>query len=70
MVVEDGLAGFVAQVLGPRLIADSGEWGTFAWTKFVLGAPGNHIAVGTDETIKNIIGERILGLPKEPAVEA
>lgn len=60
------VAGYVARVLGPRLTADTGEWGTFAWTKFVLGAPGNHIAVGTDETIKNILGERILGLPKEP----
>ncbi|MCP3855345.1 MAG: acyl-CoA dehydrogenase [Actinomycetia bacterium] len=59
-------AGLVAEVLGPRLAADTGEWGTFAWTRFLLGAPGNHIAVGTDETIKNIIGERILGLPREP----
>lgn len=63
------VAGYVARVLGPKLTADTGERGTFAWTKFVLGAPGNHIAVGTDETIKNIIGERILGLPKEPAVD-
>ncbi len=62
------VAGLVAGILGPRLTADTGEWGTFAWTKFVLGAPGNHIAVGTDETIKNIIGERVLGLPKEPAL--
>ncbi len=62
------VAGLVARILGPRLTADTGEWGTFAWTKFVLGAPGNHIAVGTDETIKNIIGERVLGLPKEPAL--
>jgi acyl-CoA dehydrogenase len=59
-------AELVAEVLGPRIIADTGEWGTFAWTKFLLGAPGNHIAVGTDETIRNIIGERVLGLPKEP----
>ena len=62
------VAGFVSRALGPKLVADGGEWGTYAWTKFVLGAPGNHIAVGTDETIKNIIGERILGLPKEPTV--
>jgi alkylation response protein AidB-like acyl-CoA dehydrogenase len=59
-------AELVAEVLGPRITADSGEWGTFAWTKFLLGAPGNHIAVGTDETIKNIIGERVLGLSREP----
>lgn len=61
------VAGLVARVLGPRLVADSGEWGTYAWGKFILGAPGNHIAVGTDETIKNIVAERVLGLPKEPS---
>lgn len=60
------VSGLVGRTLGPRLVADTGEWGTYAWTGFVLGAPGNHIAVGTDETIKNIIGERLLGLPKEP----
>jgi acyl-CoA dehydrogenase len=59
-------ADLVAEVLGPRLLADTGEWGTFAWTKFLLGAPGNHIAVGTDETIRNLVGERVLGLPREP----
>jgi alkylation response protein AidB-like acyl-CoA dehydrogenase len=60
-------AELVAEVLGPRITADTGEWGTFAWTKFLLGAPGNHIAVGTDETIRNIISERLLGLPRDPA---
>ncbi|MDY7105062.1 MAG: acyl-CoA dehydrogenase family protein [Actinomycetota bacterium] len=61
------VAELVGSVLGPRLVADTGEWGTYAWTRFVLGAPGNHIAVGTDETIKNIVAERILGLPRDPS---
>ncbi len=60
-------AELVSEVLGARITADCGEWGTFAWTKFLLGAPVNHTAVGTDETIRNIIGERVLCLPKEPA---
>jgi len=61
------LADFVGDALGARLTADSGEWGTFAWTQFVLGVPGMRIAGGTDEVMKNILGERVLGLPKEPS---
>ena len=56
-----------AAVLGPSLVADTGEWGTYAWSKFVLGLPGMRLAGGTDEILHNIIGERVLGLPKEPA---
>lgn len=55
-----------ASVLGPKLIADTGEWGTYAWSEFVLTAPGLRLGGGTDEIQKNIIGERILGLPREP----
>ena len=56
----------VSLLLGPRLIADTGEWGTWAWREHVLGAPGYKIAGGSDEIQRNIIGERVLGLPKEP----
>jgi alkylation response protein AidB-like acyl-CoA dehydrogenase len=57
---------FLSSVLGPRLIADTGEWGTYAWAELVLGVPGFRVAGGTDEVLRNIIGERVLGLPKEP----
>jgi acyl-CoA dehydrogenase len=63
-------ADFVGRVLGPRLTADTGEWGTFAWTQFVLGMPGLRIAGGSDEVMRNIVGERVLGLPKEPGDNA
>jgi alkylation response protein AidB-like acyl-CoA dehydrogenase len=53
-------------LLGPELAADSGRWGTWAWTEHVLGAPGYRIAGGTDEIQHNIIAERVLGLPREP----
>jgi alkylation response protein AidB-like acyl-CoA dehydrogenase len=59
----------VSLLLGPRLLADTGEWGTFAWAEHVLGAPGYRIAGGSDEIQRNIIGERVLGLPAEPRVD-
>jgi alkylation response protein AidB-like acyl-CoA dehydrogenase len=59
----------ISAVLGPRLVADTGEWGTFAWGEHVLGAPGYRIAGGSDEIQRNIIGERVLGLPPEPRVD-
>jgi alkylation response protein AidB-like acyl-CoA dehydrogenase len=52
-------------LLGPRLAADSGEWGTYAWSDHVLGAPGYRIAGGSDEMQRNIIAERVLGLPRD-----
>jgi alkylation response protein AidB-like acyl-CoA dehydrogenase len=63
------LADSLAGVLGPRLIADTGEWGTYAWAELVLGVPGVRIAGGTDEVMRNIVGERVLGLPKEPRAD-
>jgi len=60
------MAELVTSMLGPHLVADSGEWGTYAWNEFILGIPGIRIAGGTDEVMRNIVGERVLGLPKEP----
>lgn len=59
----------VSTVLGPRLTADTGEWGTFSWAGYVLGMPGMAIAGGSDEVLRNIMGERVLGLPKEPGID-
>ena len=57
----------VSSILGPALVADTGAWGTYAWSQYLLGVPGMRIAGGSDEVMRNIIGERVLGLPKEPA---
>jgi len=64
------LVDFVSKVLGPKLIADSGEWGTYAWSQLVLGAPGGRIAGGSDEVMRNIVGERVLGLPKDAGIDS
>lgn len=58
----------VSLLLGQRLMADTGEWGTFAWVEHVTGVPGARIAGGTDEIQRNVIGERVLGLAREPRV--
>jgi len=54
----------VSEILGPRLVADTGEWGTYAWGEYLMGLSGMRIAGGTDEIMRKIIGERVLGLPK------
>jgi len=64
------MADFVGKVLGPKLIADSGEWGTFSWNAIVLGVPGMRIAGGSDEVMRNIVGERVLGLPKDAGIDS
>lgn len=63
-------AHFVAEVLGPRIIADNGQWGTFAWSELLLASPALRILGGTEEIMKNILGEQVLGLPKEPSAAA
>jgi alkylation response protein AidB-like acyl-CoA dehydrogenase len=63
-------AHFVAEVLGPRVIADNGQWGTFAWSELLLASPALRILGGTEEIMKNILGEQVLGLPKEPSPSA
>jgi len=63
-------AHFVSDVLGPRIIADTGQWGTYAWTELLLATPALRILGGTEEIMKNILAERVLGLPKEPVTTA
>ena len=64
------LNNLVSHVLGAKLQADTGEWGTYAWHQLVLGAPGMRIAGGSDEVMRNIVGERVLGLQKEPGIDS
>jgi alkylation response protein AidB-like acyl-CoA dehydrogenase len=54
------------ELLGPAFVADTGEWGTFGWNRWLMGALGYRIAGGTDEVLRNLVAERVLGLPREP----
>jgi alkylation response protein AidB-like acyl-CoA dehydrogenase len=60
---------FAAEVVGPKLTADTGEWGAFSWNELLLSTPALRILGGTEEIMKNILAERVLGLPKEPGVD-
>ena len=44
--------------------------GTYAWSKLLLGVPGMRVAGGTDEVMRNIVAERVLGLPKDPGIDS
>lgn len=61
------LAAFAVDAQGPygQLAGDDAPEGG-GWTLTFVGYPGMRIAGGTDEIMKNIIGERVLGLPGEP----
>lgn len=50
-------------ILGPHLFTPS------PFQKFLLSLPSARIAGGSDEVQRNIIGERVLGLPKDIVVD-
>jgi alkylation response protein AidB-like acyl-CoA dehydrogenase len=52
------------------MLADTGAFNSGPWHAGFLFARALTIGGGTTEVQKNIIGERVLGLPKEPDVEA
>jgi alkylation response protein AidB-like acyl-CoA dehydrogenase len=58
----------VQEVLGLETDAWEGGDSEF-WRRIMLTSFSSHIAGGTDEIQKNIIGDRVLGLPREPMVD-
>jgi alkylation response protein AidB-like acyl-CoA dehydrogenase len=55
--------------LGLRLLGPAGISSDPAWQSTLLMAPALRIGGGTDEILKNVIGEQVLGLPREPSVD-
>ena len=43
--------------------------GEYAIQRSFVGSPGMSIAGGTDQIQRNIIGDRVLGLPRDPSVD-
>ena len=59
------LGDLAGAILEQELVVDSGEWGTFGWNKWIMGAFGYRIAGGTEEILKTMLAERVLMLPRE-----
>ena len=54
----------IADIIGPEALDESSEW---AYAISFL--PGLKSAGGTEEILRNTVGERVLGLPPEPRLD-
>jgi alkylation response protein AidB-like acyl-CoA dehydrogenase len=60
--------------LAVRMLGDDGAYaetaaGNSSWQNAQAVLPGMAIAGGTDEVLRNVLGERVLGLPAEPRAD-
>ena len=54
----------IADVIGPDALAEESDW-----AYMISFLPGLKSAGGTEEILRNTIGERVLGLPSEPRLD-
>ena len=59
-----GAGELIADVLGPDALATDSEW-----AYMISFLPGLKSAGGTEEILRNTVGERVLGLPPEPRLD-
>jgi alkylation response protein AidB-like acyl-CoA dehydrogenase len=63
------LADINVRLLGDDAVYANDADGASTWQDAQAGLPGMAIAGGTDEILRNVIGERVLGLPAEPRAD-
>ncbi|MDQ6916002.1 MAG: acyl-CoA dehydrogenase family protein [Actinomycetota bacterium] len=65
-LVNSGIAALelVADVIGPDALQDGTDW-----SYLISFLPGLKSAGGTEEILRNTVGERVLGLPPEPRLD-
>jgi alkylation response protein AidB-like acyl-CoA dehydrogenase len=66
---QERLVHFAATALGPLITAEAGDDGAYAWAISLIRGRALRIAGGTDEIQRNILGERVLRLPRDPAID-
>jgi alkylation response protein AidB-like acyl-CoA dehydrogenase len=69
--MQQDIAAFAMDLMDMGGMVSDPEWAPMraAFQDAVLSSPGSRIAAGTDEILKNIIAERVLGLPADVRVD-
>lgn len=70
-VMNQEIANFAVQMFGPYGVIQDAELSPERahFQETVLFAPGIRLAGGTDEVMRNILAEQVLGLPQEPRAD-
>ena len=67
--VARATADLAVRLLGRDAVYATSADGTSSWQDSQASLPGMAIAGGTDEILRNVLGERVLGLPAEPRAD-